>query len=241
MENLLNQIRGVVGVKGVIILDRFSGKSSVLMPASFDESYADGLKQKLEEIIGLAGNDALMRLKLAGGWAFVKTTPNYGFLILAKPELNISTLNLVLKSICVALEQSYDAREEKGEILFDKSSVLSLVKAVNLIGGHFSESISRFQIAELYRKSKSLLIDQHPDLKLFSVDHNGEVYLIKGVEPELNPSITDAVAEWMVNFKELVRRHTVIAGFDLKNITGEIQSDLEKLNFYRRFQKSSPR
>jgi len=241
MENLLNQIRGVVGVTGAMIMDRYTRKSSIIFPASFDDTLAQGLKQKFLYFMASAGSESLIKIKFAKGWAFIKMTPNFGFLVLARPDLNIPTLNLVLKSVAIAMEQSRNAEKESGELIFDKDSVFSLLRAINLVGEHFSENISRFQIAELYRKSKAMLIDQYPDLKHFSVDHNGEVFLIKGSELQLDPGIIDAVAEWMVNFKELIRRYTVIAGFDLKNVTKEVRSELENLSFYRRFQKSSPR
>jgi len=237
MENLLNQIRGVVGVAGVMIFDRRSGKSKSLMPASFTEEFAETLNGKFQDLLQVAGLNSTMRIKMGNGWAIIKVINHYAFLVLAKSDLNVSTLNLVLKSIAVSLDQHKGIPGEDPSAAFTPDSAGALLKAINLIGEHFSETISRFRLSELLRKAKAELMEQYQALKLFSVDHNGRVFLIKGSEERLNQSCTDAVAAWMAHLKDYIREDTVIVGFNLRTITSEIQSELDTISFYHAFKK----
>ncbi len=237
MENYLNQIRGVVGVAGVMIFDRRSGKSRTLMPASFTEEFAENLNRKFQDLLDLTGQDSTMRIKMSQGWAIIKVIRYYAFLVLAKSDLNVATLNLVLKSIAVSLEQHKGIPGQHPSASFTPNSAEALLKAINLVGEHFSETISRFRLAELLRKAKNELMEQHLALKLFSVDHNGNVTLIKGSEEKLDQTCTDAVAAWMARLKEFVREDTVIVGFNLRTITSEVRPELESISFYQAFKK----
>jgi len=76
-----------------------------------------------------------------------------------------------------------------------------------------------------------------PGLKHFTVDHNGKVSLIKGSDMLLNDDVTEAVAAWIATLRNLVGMQTVVVGFNIKNITGEVGQELESLGFFRQFQK----
>jgi len=233
MDSLLQQIRGVVGVSGALIYDRRKNESSVILPASFDDSFAENIKQKFLDIMEFVNDSALFRIKLARGWAIIKVSRHYGFLVMAKPDLNVSTLNLVLKSISVALDQEGNAKEKKREAYFNKDSVFTLIRALNLVGDYFSSTLSRFQVADLLRQCKTVLVEYYPDLKHFAVDHNGTVSLIKGSEVQLDKTITDAIAKWIGLFKVKVGEKAVVAGFNMKDVTKVIRPDLETMNFYQ--------
>jgi hypothetical protein len=237
MDNLLQQIRGVVGVSGALVYDRRKEESSVILPASFDDSFAESIKQKFLDIMEFVSDSAMFRIKLARGWAIIKISRHYGFLVLAKPDLNVSTLNLVLKSIAVALDQASNANEKKRKVYFNKDSVFTLLRALNLVGDYFSDKLSRFQIADLLRQCKTTLVEYYPDLKHFAVDHNGTVSLIKGSEVQLDKTITDAIAKWIGLFKVKVGEKTVVAGFNMKDVTKVIRPDLESMNFYQTLRK----
>jgi hypothetical protein len=143
-----------------------------------------------------------------------------------------------MKSVTLALQQQAVTVEEETELPeFDLQSVFTLLEALNLVRVHFSDSLSRFRITQLLRESKSSLIVNYPNLKHFSVDPNGEVILIKGSESQIDQGMIEAIANWLVEFKNLVRSETVIAGFDLREITREIGPDLDRLHFYQFFKK----
>lgn len=239
MDNLINQIRGVVGVSGVILHDREREDSKMIMPASFEEHFIKKMRLKFYELIRYTSGDAKFRIKLAHGWVIIRCNDKYGVLIIAKEDLNISTLDLVLKSISLAMEHEPGSHEPTGEVIFTEESAFTLLKTINLIVAHFTDSLSQFQLAQLLRESKAVLLDHYPDIKHFTVEHNGSVILIKGSESRLNADSVDAVAAWMGHFKGLVKQQAMVAGFNLKSITGEVRSELESLRFYRKFQQIS--
>ena len=234
MSNLLNQIRGVVGVTGVVLYKRQSGDSDAIMPANFEDNRLTELKEKFTGFSYHLSGESSVRIKLSKGWAIIKSIGQYSFLILAREDLNVSTLNLVMKSVALALQQETPAEIEESEpIQFDLQSVFILLEAVNMVRVHFADSLSRFRITQLLRETKSELMTGYPVLKHFSVDPNGEVILIKGSESQIDVSMIEAIARWLVEFKNRVRAETVIAGFDLQDITREISFDLERMQFYR--------
>jgi len=239
MENLINQIRGVVGISGVILHDRLREESKIIMPASFEEQYIKNLKLKFYDLLRYASGEAKFRIKLAHGWIIIRCNDKHAVLIIAKEDLNIATLDLVLKSISLAMEHEAGSQESRVEIIFNEESVFTLLKTINLIVEHFTDSLSRFQLAQLLRDSKAELLDHYPDLKHFTVEHNSSVILIKGSESRLDERSIDAVAAWMSHFKKYIKEQTMVAGFNLKSITGEVRSELESLRFYRKFQQVS--
>jgi hypothetical protein len=237
VQNLLEQIKGVVGVSGAIIYDRNMDEARMLMPASFDEKFRDSLRMKFLDILSFVDGPAKFRIKLSRGWLIIKATETYAVLIVAKDDLNIPTLDLVLKSILIALDNRAYSEPDQKEAVFTEESAFTLLKAINLIVQHFTESISQFQLAQMLRQAKEDLVGQYADLKHFTVEHNATVILIKGSESRLDSYSTEAVAAWMSQFKKYVKQQTVVAGFNLKNITGEVRRDLEGLRFYRKFQQ----
>jgi hypothetical protein len=239
MQNLLEQIRGVVGVSGTVIYDRNMDETRMIMPGSFDDKFQDILRTKFLEILGLFNGPAKFRIKLSRGWLIIKSSETYAVLIIAKDDLNIQTLELVLKSIMVALDNKSYSEPEREEAVFNEESALTLLKAINLMVGHFTDTISQFQLAQMLRQAKADLAEQYADLKHFTVEHNATVILIKGSESRLDSYSTEAVAAWMSQFKKYVKEQTVVAGFNLKNITGEVRRDLEGLRFYRKFRQFS--
>jgi hypothetical protein len=240
MENLLEQIKGVVGVSGVMIYDRELDETSMMMPANFDEEFRDRLGGKFLDLLSFIEGSSKLRMKLSRGWLIIRSAGRFAILIIAKSELNMPTLDLVLKSIQVALDSKIYTPPEKKEVVFTEESSFTLVSAINLLVEHFSDTVSRFQLAQMLRKSKSDLQEQYPDLKHFTVEHNASVILIKGSESRLDSYSIEAVAAWMSQFKRYASEQTVMVGFNLKEATAEIRRDLDNLGFYRKFQQFAP-
>lgn len=237
MDDLINQIRGVVGVTGVILYDRINEESKTIMPAGFEEHLVKTLKLKFYELLRFTSGEAKFRVKLKRGWIVIRCNDKSAVLIIAKENLNISTLELVLKSISLAMEREPGGQDSRVEIIFTEESAFILLKTINLIVEHFTDTLSQFQLAQLLRDSKTDLLDHYPDLKHFAVEHNGTVILIKGSESRLDPDSVDAVAAWMGLFKRYIKEQTMVAGFNIKSITDEVRPELESLHFYRKFQQ----
>jgi hypothetical protein len=239
MDDLINQMRGVVGVSGVILYDRLREESKMILPASFEEHFIKSLKLKFHELIRFTSGEAKFRIKLGHGWIVVRCNEKFAVLVIAREDLNISTLELVLKSISMAVEHEAGSQESRVEVIFTEESAFTLLKTINLIVAHFADTLSQFQLAQLLRDSKTELLDHYPDLKHFTVEHNGTVILIKGSESRLDADSVDAVAAWMGQFKKYIKEQTVVAGFNIKSITDEVQPELDSLRFYRKFQQVS--
>jgi len=103
MQNLINQIKGVVGVTGVMIIDRISGSTSALLPARYEEDFGQGLKQHVLELLPATEVNSMLRIRLAQGWAIIKILPRSIIVVLANLDLNIPTFNLILKSVSAAI------------------------------------------------------------------------------------------------------------------------------------------
>ena len=237
MDQLISQIRGVIGVSGALIYHRKLEQSSALFPASYDEPTINQLKHKFFEMCHSVYTDTSMRVKLNSGWMVMRFTNSFGVMVLASEDLNVSTLNLVLKSIAVTLDRTTDPLPPSGPVIFDHNSLRTLLEAVNLIAEHFALLSSRFQVADRLRQCKTRILDQYPELKKFNVDHNAHVDMIRGTEISLNEQLGEAFAAWLAEFKTYLTSQSDNVEFNLPEITSGIRTELEQIRFYHNFQK----
>ena len=239
MDQLISQIRGVIGVSGALIYHRKLDQSNALFPASYDEPTINQLKHKFFEMCHSVKFDTSMRVKLNSGWVVMRFADNFGIMVLASEDLNVSTLNLVLKSIAVTLDRTTDPLPPSGPVIFDQNSLRTLLEAVNLIAEHFAQMSSRFQVADRLRQCKTRILDQYPELKKFNVDHNAHVDIIRGSEVSLNEELGEAFAAWLAEFRNFLTTQVQQADFNLPEITSGIRTELEQIHFYHNFQKFS--
>ena len=241
MDQLISQIRGVIGVSGALIYHRKREESSAMFPASYEEKTINQLKHKFFEMCHNVHVETSMRVKLQRGWMVMKFTDNFGVMVLASEDLNVSTLNLVLKSITVSLDRNNGPIAPSGPVIFNQNSLRTLLEAVNLIAEHFSQLTSRFQVADRLRQCKTRILGQYPELKNFNVDHNAHVDILRGANIDLDEKLGEAFAAWLAEFRSILTAQSSSVDFNLPEITSDIHTELDQIHFYHNFQKYANR
>ncbi len=244
MDRILEQIRGVAGVIGVLVYDRTSAGMFRLLPSRFDGRISDELESRLKEIVDYLTEDASanMRMRFESGWLIIRSARRFAVLVIAREEVNIDTLNLVLKASFATLQHTHSAIIDAAVVHeYNPASPYILIEAMNRIVEFLSMTTAKgpMTMAGMLRRTKNALLESRPALKHFSVDNNGRVGLIRGSEKHLDVSIVEAFAHWTHAIKETVSSSVPIFGFDIVEITKDSESDLTRLGFYSAFRRAT--
>ncbi|MGB5105968.1 MAG: hypothetical protein WBP29_09760 [Candidatus Zixiibacteriota bacterium] len=237
MKKVIEAIRGVMGVSGVVLWEKDANLFHKLLPARFSAAETDAVCTRLVKFCDDYTRGKDVKARFTKGWMWLHNGSSFALLILAKPDLNTTTLNLVLKSSLSTLESNL--RKPGGVTIhnpnFTPDHVLVLSRAINLALGHFQGQISRFDIADVLRIARAQLIDHYPVLKHFTVDANGGIIVIKGAEKSMDASVVAAAAQLTAVFIELIKSKAIITGFDIEKITLGIRQPLDEIGFYNYF------
>lgn len=98
--------------------------------------------------------------------------------------------------------------------------------------------MSRFEIAEVLRVVKDRLIGKFPVLKHFTVDANGGVIIIRGAQRNVDASAVPATAALIRGFLVEIKGKTNIVGFDIEELTVDLQPTLTEVGFYQWFSEA---
>jgi hypothetical protein len=238
MKKVIEAIRGVMGVSGVVLWEKDANVFHKLLPARFSAAEADAICARLVQFCQHYSHGRDVKAKFNKGWLWLHNSHSFALLILAKSDLNTTTLNLVLKSSLSTLEANLrkpSAATVTQNANFTPEHVAAISRAINLALGHFQGQISRFDIAEVLRLAKNQLLDQYQVLKHFTVDANGGIIVIKGAEKAMDASAVPASAHLIAVFVQLVSTRANIVGFDIEQITVGLQKPLNEIGFYSYF------
>jgi hypothetical protein len=240
MNKILETIRGVVGVSGVILWEKQTDNFHKLLPARFGEGMVDQLYRQLARFCEIREQNCGAIVRFQKGWLFLHNYGTFALLVIGKSDLNTTTLNLVAKSSISALESALGSQvtAPSPHVKFLPEHASALVRAINLSLGFQQAHISRFEIAELLRQAKSDLIAELPALKHFSVDANGGVILIKSAEKLMDITAVEAAARLVATIADRTRGRTGNADFNIEKVTAPLRGTLTELGFYRVFKES---
>ena len=240
MQQLVEGIRGVAGVWGVILWDRRADRYHQVLPARIKP-------QAVERLCGLFStfcrenhdaNECV--IKLADGWLSAFFHPTYAIMVLARNDLNRATLRLVIKSALTSLQHTlgHEPQTPVAEGLFTPEHAAAVARSINLVLSFYRGKLPKFEISTWLRQAKADLLDEYPVLKNVSVDLNGGVTLIRGAEANIDSSIVPAAAGMIKVFLELTSREGQHSGLDIRKQTEELQPLLSDLGFYDHFKQS---
>lgn len=238
MNKIMETIRGVMGVSGVVLWEKQSNVFHKLLPARFSATEGDAMCARLVQFCGNYHRGKEVKAKFNKGWLWLHNGDSFALLIIAKPDLNTTTLNLVLKSSLSTLDSSLrrpSPNPNLRQINFTVEHVGAIARAINLALGHFQGQISRFEIADVLRMAKDQLLDHYPVLKHFTVDANGGIIVIKGAEKNMDSTAVAAAAQLIAVFIHMVSFKANITGFDIEKITLGLQQPLSEIGFYNYF------
>jgi hypothetical protein len=242
MKRILEQLRGVVGVNGVVILDRITGVADSLIPVRFSQNQREELEELLRIMTIEFEDDSAFKIRFKSGWLMIKSVDDFAILIMAREDLNFDTLKLVMKSSIVSLRatSSSTAPSKKvTEISVDQMTVL--LDAFNSVSEYLmtASEIGPYGISTLLRSSREDIVDRFPDLKNFAVDNNGRVELIRGASRRLDSQVVEAVAWWSLAFRDRVNAKKPVFGLDIRAVTAKYEEELNSLGFYAAYRRAS--
>jgi hypothetical protein len=240
MRRALEEIRGVVGVGGVIIWDRNVGECYHLLPARIDETQAELMCRQLLFFCEQAKQADYLAVKCEQGWILLFNEPQSAVLVLARADLNRATLNLVVKAVlrssaAAAARGQIDAREAG----WRAEKIDQLVRTINLSLAWFQGKLAKFTTAQLLHQVKGALVSEQPVLKYLTVDANGGVFVKREARTKVDSSFLPAAAQLLQSFVEAAAAKGSAPGFAIRKQTAELETELAEMGFYHLFEAES--
>ena len=246
MNKILEELKAVQGVSGVLILDLESLLTHQLLPASFDRARLGSLTVNLLALCEKAEGPVGIDLKFNNGAAFLAKLNHSAILIYGRPSLNLSLLKLVLKSSARTIERSLLRKREQSKGRFeDKSStplvqmyVRPLVEAMNQIASVYKKYIGTYPLTQNLREAKGKLSKEFPFLTNFAVDNTGLVSAIKGGEDLVREDVVLSFSRWASLLTEFCQRISPeTKRLDIRELTKDSAQKLEEIGFYQLYEK----
>jgi hypothetical protein len=239
MNQILQQLKSVRGVSGILVLDKQNSTTYQLLPASFSLEVIKNLAGRLRKIAQVWPELGQVELKFESGYGKLINTPSSAVYISTKEEVFFPDLNLVLKSVLPQIEKRISRghifAEAQADQLYspDKVNIDLLLATINLIAAKYRDRLGAYQITQNLRRSKEKILSLFPHLSNFYVDNQGRVAFLKSRQ-ELNQSrIQEAFANWIYHFKIYCDSITAsLQEADIQELTSELRSELTRQGFY---------
>lgn len=248
MNEVLQELKSVQGVSGVLVLDKRSLSVHRLLPAYFSFDLVKEISWSLKDLVNLSQDKINFTFSFENGVALVFNLEKSVILILAKPSLNHSILNLVLKSVTPSLEKRLEKEpastifstfSQEKESTAEPELIKLLLKAINLVSSNCQKIIGIYFTTQNLRKAKEELLVSFPFISNFYVDNNGDVLIIKGKEKEIKGDILAGFVFWVSIFLQYSSKlNSRIAQTDIKDLTFELSEELGQTSFYRLYESS---
>ncbi len=238
MNKVLEDLKAVPGVSGVLLLNKTEETTYQLLPATFSIETIKSIAIRLLQVSYYLKPDTRFNLAFASGTAILQNLEKAALLVFTKGPVDEPIFDLVLKNSIKALErwlERYEVVREKlsGEALMNEEEALSLfLHTANLISAHFKQSLGAYQVTQNWRKSREELAGDFPFHHRLFVETGGTLSFKPSEEKISAPSLTDFFARLAHQFIKLA----VVDGskkIPIENLTSELRSSLEKTSFYR--------
>lgn len=238
MNKVLEDLKAVPGVSGVLLLNKSEETTYQLLPASFSIETIKSTAIRLLQVSYYLKPGAQLFLDFATGSAILQNLEKAAILVFTKGEIERPIFDLVMKNSMRTLERrldQYDLVREKlsGDALLSEEEALTIfLRTVNLVSAHFKQSLGDYQVTQNWRKSREQLSGDFPFAHRLFIEANASVSFKAAQEKLSVTTLTDFFARLVHGFLKL----TVIADSSdgsVEKLTTDLRSSLEKTSFYR--------
>ncbi len=239
MNQLLQQVKSVNGVSGILVLDKNNSTTYQLLPASFSVEVIKKLAVRLKEVTRTWPDLQQLEVKFESGYGRLINTVSSVIYVLAKSDIYFPDLSLVLKSVLPQIEKKISKNNPFQEVEQEQVYALNrvnldlLLAAINLIANKYRDLMGAYQVTQNLRKAKDKLLDIFPYLTNFYVDNQARVSFLKSKQEIDQTKIQEAFANWIYAFKAYCDTSVpALQDADIKELTAELKSELAKQGFY---------
>lgn len=238
MNKVLEDLKSVPGVSGVLLLNKSEETTYQLLPASFSLETIKSTAIRLLQVSYYLKPGARLFLNFAAGSAILQNLEKAAILVFTKGEIERPIFDLVMKNSVRTLERrldQYDQVREKlsGDALLSEEEALTIfLHTVNLVSAHFKQSLGDYQVTQNWRKSREQISGDFPFAHRLFIETNASVSFKPASEKLSVTTLTDFFARLVHGFLKL----TVIADSSdgsVEKLTADLRSSLEKTSFYR--------
>ena len=238
MNKVLEDLKAVPGVFGVLLLNKTEETTYQLLPATFSIETIKSVAIRLLQVSYYLKPEARFNFSFASGTVVLQNLEKAVLLVFIKGTVDEAIFDLVLKNSVRSLErwlERYEIVRERmsGEALLSEEEALGLfLHTANLISAHFKQSLGAYQVTQNWRKARADLAGDFPFHHRLFVETGGNL-AFKPLEEKISlPNLTEFFARLVHQFIKL----SVVdgsQGLPIENLTSELRPSLEKTSFYR--------
>ncbi len=245
MNEILQEIKSVQGITGVLVLNKNESVTYQVTPLSFPKEGLREIGTRLSRLANTSATGTSLELRFENGLAFFYNLDKGAVLIFGRPGMNVSVLSLVLKSAFFAIERKLAkegekpsfGREETPSFFLDKIYLEHLITALNQIARTYQGKLGTYSVTQNLRRAKEEFLIKFDLLQNFFVDNNGTVSLVRGKEEETSADILRALALWISHFIHLCSVQEPELLTDIRGLTSGLEDKLEMMGFYETYEK----
>lgn len=242
MNKVLEELKAVQGVSGVLILDLERRVTYQLLPAHFEKDNLRSLASALLELSQKYNEPVRIDLKFDNGMAFFTRFNQRAVLIYGRPGLNLPLLKLVVRSSIRTIERKLEMKvkktkekpEEGKSTPFAKTYVQTLVEALNQLAEAYKKFTGDYLLTQNLRLAREKLLKEFPYLSNFYVDNNGMISQAKDTQELVRKDAVFSFSRWAFMLTELSCEISPrIAELNIRDLTKEMAEKLEEMEFYQ--------
>jgi predicted regulator of Ras-like GTPase activity (Roadblock/LC7/MglB family) len=246
LNKVLEELKAVQGVSGVLIMDLRTLVTYQLLPAHFEKDRFRDLAMNLVEVCQRAKKPVRIDLRFDNGVAFFTRVNKIVILVYGRPSLNLSLLKLVIRSSIRTIERKLDTKEKKSEEKSeqgrsaspDQTYIQTLIKTLNQLTKEYSKFTGSYQLTQNLRLAKEKLLLEFPFLTNFYVDNSGIISLVKAEVDLEKEKVVLSFSRWASLLTELSQEVSPnIADLKIRELTKEMSDELEGMGFYDMYEK----
>jgi len=246
LNNVLEELKAVQGVSGVLIMDLESLVTYQLLPAHFEKNHLRDMAINLLEICQRTKEPVRIDLRFDNGMVFFTRFNRIVILVYGRPSLNLSLLKLVIRSSIRNIERKLEIKgtkaqeksEERKLTPLTQAYIQTLVDMLNQLARAYEKFTGNYLLTQNLRLAKEKLLKEFPYLSNFYVDNNGLVSAVKGDLSFEKEKVIFSFSRWASLLNELVCEISPkIAGLNIRELTKETGGKLEEMGFYQLYEK----
>jgi len=237
MDRILQNIRSVHGVIGVIVIDKSRALTYQLMPASYSADEVKAIALPLLHLGKSITTVASIDFFYESGVARAYNKDDQITVIIGRQDLNLNALGVVCREAIPAISRKF-ASGQLGVSVAPKTGqpdggIEFLLKAINIIAANCLDKVGNYLVTRNLRRAKDELAAQYPVLTHISIDNNGVASLIKGITPQIGEADMKAFAHMANLFLSFCAKTSdKLKPDDIINLTFEIKDKLDLAGFY---------
>jgi hypothetical protein len=243
IEEFMHGMKSVSGVRGIMVLDRQSGKIHRMLPAIYDREDIESLAASVGKFSSSGFGEGLLAAHFASGTVYCFISERFSIMMLATADSEEKILKDRMRQLLPLILKAGDGitPDETAVIRIgpeahtqDPARLELMINALNRLAVKMRESLGGYMASRELKRSRDRLISRYQFLTGLYVDNSGNCAVITKPLTTNDQEMVRAFAELMHGtYVSCVKINPRLAAVTLKEILGDLNAELHRNGFWR--------